>query len=64
MILMFKNALAACAAIATFVGGAHVVWTYLDTNLTSRVRSVVAADAAMTPAIEMIPEPALPAKRK
>ncbi len=61
---VFKNALAACAAIATFVGGAHVTWTYLDTNLTSRVRSVVAADAATQPVIEMIPEPALPAKKK
>jgi hypothetical protein len=60
----FKNALAACAAIATFVGGAHVVWTYLDANLTSRVKSVIAADAAAQPMIEMIPEPALPAKKK
>jgi len=61
---VFKNALAACAAIATFVGGAHVVWTYLDTNLTSKVRAVVAADAAAHPPIELMPEPVLPAKKK
>jgi hypothetical protein len=60
----FKNALAACAAIATFVGGAHVTWTYLDANLSSKVRSVVAADAATISTIEVIPEPPLAAKKK
>lgn len=64
MFQMFKYALAVCAAIATSVGGAHVVWTYLDTNLSSKVRSIVAADAASISTVEVIPEPPLAAKKK
>jgi hypothetical protein len=61
---MFMNALAVCAAIATFVGGAHVSYTYLNKVLDDKVKSVVSADANTVPTIEMMPEPALPAKKK
>jgi hypothetical protein len=50
MLKMYQYALVACAAIASFVGGAHVVKVYADTQLTSAVKAILAADAASKPA--------------
>jgi len=61
---VFKNTLAACAAIAAFAIGAHVVWVYSDTNLTSKVKAVVSESLEMSVPVEVTPEPVSPAKKK
>lgn len=52
MLNAFRLALAACAAVGVSVGGAHMVSVYGDTLLTSKVKSITAAEAAaMRPSV-------------
>lgn len=60
----FKQTLAVLAAIAAVAGGGHMAFVYLDTHLTSKVRSVVSKDLDAIPTIEMVPELPLAAKKK
>lgn len=54
MLKVFQTALVVCAAIAAFVGGAHVTKTYAEVQLASAVKAIVAADAASKP---VMPDP-------
>jgi predicted alpha/beta-fold hydrolase len=52
MLKAFQLALAACAAVGVSLGGAHVVSVYGETMLTSKVKSITAAEAAaMKPSV-------------
>jgi hypothetical protein len=46
MLKMFQYALVVCSAIATFAGGAHIIKTYGDFQLTAHTKALIAADAA------------------
>lgn len=55
MLNAFRLALAACAAVGVSLSGAHMVSVYGDTLLTSKVKSITAAEAAAmrTPVVEV-----------